>query len=835
MASYDHKALQAKWKECWFKDNIYRAEDFSPKPKKYILVEFPYPSGDGLHMGHVWRYTFCEVYSRRLRMAGYNVMLPMGWDAFGLPAETYAIKTGVHPSIRTAQSIKNFKDVLLDMGFGFDWSREVDTTDPKYFKWTQWIFLKFFEQGLAELREEPIWWCEALKTVLANEEVLEDESGNKISERGNHPVVKKPLRQWVLKITEYADKLLKGLDTIDFQEHVKTAQRNWIGRSEGARVKFPLSVDKDSFLEVFTTRPDTIFGVTFMALAPEHGLLEKYKKHITNWTEVEKYLTQAKNRSSIDRQAAKDKTGIKLEGIHAINPLNPSGTPLPIYVADYILIEYGTGSIMGVPGHDDRDFEFASKYQLPIIQTVLNPKNQDEKLPFVSEDGVIKVDAGLKLIFSSDELKKPIDCAAMKRRVIDSLQQKDLGKGEVAYRIKDWLFSRQRFWGEPIPLLHTVDGKVEAIVNTADSKAVQAKLPLMLPEVPNYEPSSDGTSPLARNESWVNVTDSKGRPAKRETNTMPNWAGSCWYYLRYIDPKNDQAFADPEKLKYWLPVDRYFGGSEHTTLHLLYSRFWHVFLYDLGLVPTPEPYASRLNGGIILGSDGTKMSKSVGNVINPLELQEKYGADALRTYLCFMGPIDSTMPWNENGLKACRKFIESVYDLRAKVAPGKVEDAKILKMYHKMVKRVGEMVDNLKLNTAVSEFMIFVNEAKKAAAIDRDVWKGFLKVMAPFAVFCCEDLWHEINGYTDWKPENSVHLQAWPQFDPELVKDETVTLGIQVNGKVRGEIEVKVDEARESVESRVMAMPEIMKWFEGKTVKKFVYVPARIVSLVVSE
>lgn len=832
---YDHKSIEQKWNDLWFKSNIYKAEDFSSKPKKYILVEFPYPSGSGLHCGHAYRFTMPDVYSRKLRMDGNNVLFPIGWDAFGLPAENYAVQTGVHPAETTRKSIDTYRKQMRMMGYGFDWDREVNTTDPKYYKWTQWIFLKFFEAGLAELREQPVWWCEKLRTVLANEEVLDDGKGGKISERGEHPVEKRMLKQWILKMPAYAEKLLAGLETIDFPQSIKIAQREWIGRSEGATIRFPMTGSKES-LEIFTTRPDTILGVTFMVVAPEHPLIDQLKSSISNFTAVNQYREQMKNRSELDRKSSKEKSGIKLEGVSIDHPLI-KGFKIPLFVADYVLMDYGTGAIMAVPGHDERDFEFAKAYGLPIPQTVTNdPDKATDTLPFVSQDGFIIVTDEVKAIFGEEKLKKlngRVSCAEMTEQVIALLEKQAIAERKITFKIRDWLFSRQRYWGEPIPLLHLENGKIKALAETSNAKEVQDKLPLVLPQVPDYLPSADGTSPLSKNKEWVNIKDESGLSASRETNTMPNWAGSCWYYLRYLDPKNDQAFADPKKMKYWLPVDRYFGGSEHTTLHLLYSRFWHIFLYDLGLVPTPEPYSWRQNGGILLGSDGQKMSKSVGNVVNPDDKVESYGADALRLYINFMGPYDATLPWNESGLKACRRLIERIFELRLKVSDAPNSE-KFQRDFHKCVRKVTQMVDSLKTNTAVSEFMILVREAEAEPHFNRDLWNGFIRLIAPFVVFAAEELWQEVLGNKAWDPKNSVHLQAWPKFDEHLAFDQRVTIGVQVNGKMRAQVEVDVDEAEAQVRERVMALEQLQKWVEGKELKKFVYVPGRIVNLVVA-
>lgn len=830
---YNHQEIEEKWSKRWFETNLYKAEDLSKKPKKYILVEFPYPSGSGLHCGHVYRFTLPDVYARKLRMQGYNVLFPIGWDAFGLPAENYAVQTGVHPSITTHQAIDTFRRQMRLMGYGFDWSREVATTDPEYYKWTQWIFLKLYERGLAELTEQPVWWCETLRTVLANEEVLDDGKGGKMSERGDHPVEKRMLRQWVLKMPAYADKLIEGLDEVDFPESVRSAQKNWIGRSVGAKISFPVTGGKK--LDVFTTRPDTILGATFMVLAPEHPLVDQLKDKISNWDAIAAYKTSVQSKSDIERKASREKTGVRLEGISAENPFASSLPPIPLFIADYVLMEYGTGAIMAVPAHDERDFEFANKFGVPVVRTVASAPGVEDVLPFVADTGVVVLDDVSRKAIGESEVTKAaevISSEAMKDLVVDALEKKNSAERKVTYKIRDWLFSRQRYWGEPIPLIHRQDGTIEAVVATDNAAGVQEKLPLVLPEVPDYLPSSDGYSPLGKNIEWVTTTDSSGSPAKRETNTMPNWAGSCWYFLRYTDPKNSTELASQEKMKYWLPVDRYFGGSEHTTLHLLYSRFWHKFLYDEKVVPTSEPYAWRMNGGILLGSDGEKMSKSRGNVINPDEKVTLYGADALRLYVNFMGPYDGTLPWSESGLKACRRLVDRIYDLREKLSDEK-SDISLQRSYHKLIKRATSMIDNLKTNTVVSELMIFVRDAEAATSIDREIWKGFVKLLAPLAVFSAEELWQEANGRTSWEPADSVHLQSWPTFDEALARDEFIVIGVQVNGKLRDQVEVTPEEGEDSVRNKVLELPLVQKWLDGKEVKKFVYVKGRIVNVVV--
>ena len=823
---FDHKTIEEKWRQHWLKDNIYAAEDFSKKPKKYILAEFPYPSGLGLHAGHMMRYTMPDVLSRKFRMSGYNVLFPMGWDAFGLPAENYAVKTGVHPAETTQKAIDNYTYQLNLVGYGFDWSREINSTDPKYYKWTQWLFLKFYEEGLAELKEEPVWWSEELRTVLANEEVVQKEDGRFYpAERGKEPVERKLLKQWVLKIPQYADKLINGLAETDLQQSVKSAQINWIGRSEGAEIDFEVKNLKNK-IRIFTTRLDTIYGATFLVLAPEHSLVQNLTTEDQE-EEVQAYIEETNQKTEFQRLSdAKSKTGV-FTGTYAINPF--SGKEIPIWISDFVLTSYGTGAIMSVPAHDERDFEFAKKFGLEIVPVIRND-SAETRDPSLLQDDRLFTDHGI--LINSGEYDGLTSSEAFEK-MITKAEKEDFGEKKVHYKIKDWLFSRQRYWGEPIPLIHKEDGSVEAIVKTTDAKGVSEKLPLILPQVPDYTPSSDGFSPLAKNTDWVNTLASDGSSAKRETNTMPNWAGSSWYYMRYVDPKNDKEFADFEKLKYWLPVDMYFGGAEHTTLHLLYSRFWHKFLYDQGLVPTPEPYQWRMNGGILLGSDGDKMSKSKGNVINPNDKIEQYGADALRLYVCFMGPYDGTITWNENGLRACRNFLDTIYSLQERITTEKIENKKLDVAYNKMVKNVTRMIDDLKMNTSISEFMIFINEAKQAEKINIDMWKGFIKTIAPFAVFVAEDLWQSINKFSEWKKENSVHLQSWPTYDEALTIDDTIILGVQINGKIRGEVEVALDESEDSVKIKALANENVKKWIEGKKIKKFIYIKEKIISIVI--
>jgi leucyl-tRNA synthetase len=805
--TYDFEKIENKWKEKWYSDNIYEAVDFSPKPKKYILAEFPYPSGAALHSGHMMRYTVPDIYSRYLRMNGYNVLFPIGWDAFGLPAENYAIKTGVHPAVTTKKAIDTMKSSLQRMGYGIDWEREISTMEPKYYKWTQWLFLKFYEHGLAELREMPIWWCEKLKTVLADEEILTDKDGNKISERGEFPVERRMLKQWVLKIPEYAEKLIKGLDEVDFPNSIKQAQINWIGKSQGAELNFKVK-GSDEVITVFTTRIDTVYGATFIAVSPEHPLIDVLTD-ATQKDRVEEYREQAKSKSDLERtELSKEKTGI-FTGSYAVNPF--SGREIPIWTADFVVMGYGTGAVMGVPAHDERDYGFAQKFNLPV-KTVVVSKDLIKFDPPYTEEGVVS-DSGEFSGLSSE---------VAKAQMTEKAENLGFGQRKTNYKLRDWIFSRQRYWGEPIPLMYVEpDGHIEA----------EAQLPLTLPDIPNYEPTSDALSPLAKDENWVNTTSPSGKPAKRETNTMPNWAGSCWYFIRYIDPQNDKVFADMEKMKYWLPVDRYFGGAEHTTMHLLYSRFWYKFFYEIGLVPTSEPYSWRINGGLLLGPDGRKMSKSIGNVIDPMTVVENYGADALKMYISFLGPYEDTYPWNENGIKSTFRLISTVYEFRRRTSDT-VEDQELNKAFHKMLKNVTQMIENLKMNTAISEIMIFVNEAKKRDSINRKLYLQFIKVLAPFAPFAAEEIWQEVNGFKEWSKVNSVHLQEWPKFDLKLVESDEITLPIQINGKVREYTTVSQSDSEDVVKEKVMNSPKIKELLAGKEIVNFIYIPGKIISVV---
>lgn len=820
MSKYNHIEIEEKWKNIWLKENIFESIDFSPKPKKYILVEFPYPSGKALHIGHLMRFTVPDIYSRYLRMKGYNVLFPFGYDAFGLPAENYAIKTGEHPSKITRQTIDDYKSSVLRMGYGIDWNREIETTDPKYYKWTQWIFLKFFKAGLAQYAEMPIWWCEELRTVLSDEEVLTDKDGKKISERGEFPVVRRKLKQWLLQITKYADKLLEGLETIDFPESIKSAQRNWIGRSEGAYIDF--NINEVGPIKVFTTRPDTLYGVTFMAIAAEHPLVSELLKKASNTKEVAEFVEKIKKQSDLERISSKEKYGIEIKGITVRHPFEEIKRNIPIFITNYVLTDYGTGAIMGVPGHDDRDYEFAQKYNVEVIKVIEAPKDYipaDNETLFTGEGTIINSDQYNGLTSEEFTIK-----------AIERLVKEKKGESAITYKLRDWLFSRQRYWGEPIPLLHSEDGTIQSVCDPDNLTEVASTLPLELPVLPDYNPSSDGSSPLERNLDWVNTLTSDGKKAKRETNTMPNWAGSCWYYIRYIDPKNDAVFADPEKLKYWLPVDRYFGGAEHTTLHLLYSRFWHKFLFDQGLVPTEEPYAWRLNGGLLLGPDGKKMSKSHGNVVEPMELLGKFGADTLRMAISFLGPYEDTYPWNENGMKATHKLISSLYDFADKLTDEK-PSPQVTSAYNNMVKKVTNMIENLKMNTAVSEFMIFANLLRNEEKINKQIFEGLVKLIAPFAPFAAEDIWQNVFNTTGWTKDKSVHVQPWPLYCDSLILNDTNVIPVQINGKIRSELVFSADDTTETLKAKALSNEKCRIYLEGKEIQKVVYIPNKILSI----
>jgi leucyl-tRNA synthetase len=822
--NYQHQAIESTWKPKWYTDNIFAAVDFSPKPKKYILAELPYPSGPYLHAGHMMRYTVPDMYAKFLKMRGYNVLYPMGWDSFGLPTEGFAIKAGKTPQEIIAELSKGFKKSLQDMGYSFDWDREINTCDPSFYKWTQWIFLKLYEAGLAEFKETSVWWSKTLG-ILAEEEVLNGSNGEKIAERDGNRVERKILKQWVLKMPRYAQKLLDGLEETDFPEYIKIAQRNWIGKSDGAEVSFKLidSTGKElDQLKVFTTRPDTLFGVTFLAIAPEHPAVKTLANSATNKHEVLAYVDKAKDRSDMERQTEKDKSGIQLKGIYAKHPFDEVSRKIPVFVADYILLDYATGSIMGVPAHDERDFAFATKYSLEVVK-VIQPSEEPSH-------PAIHTGAGTMLNSATYTGKPSQEFAAL---AVNRLEREHTGKKTTTYKMRDWIFSRQRYWGEPIPLVYNQDGSVEAIVSTENMAEVHKKLPLLLPDTKDFQPRADGSPPLAKLTDWVHTTTDQGKPVTRETQTMPTWAGSSWYFLRYIDPHNTQAFAEYAKLKYWLPVDKYFGDGGHTTVHLLYSRFWHRFLYDKGLVPTPEPYTWRMTGGLLLGPDGKKMSKRYGNVVMPSDLVENYGADAARLAIAFLGPYEDTFPWNEHTIKAMWRLVKNVYELNAKVSQSS-DSPETTRAYNTMVKNVTGMCETLKMNTAISELMIFVNHLKKVPGINVSIWKGFVKVIAPFMPFVAEELWQTLNGFTTWNKINSVHCQSWPEFDSESQQTAVRIIPVMLNGKIRGQIETHADDTEPSVKQKLGADTKLSKYLETKTITKLVFVPGKIVSVTTS-
>ncbi|MCA9308123.1 leucine--tRNA ligase [candidate division WWE3 bacterium] len=802
--NYDHKKIEQNWRPKWFADNIYKAVDFSEKPKKYILAELPYPSGPYLHAGHMMRYTVPEIHSRFLRMKGYNVMFPMGWDCFGLPAETFAIKEGKTPQEVIAQAEKDFKVAMQRMGYAIDWDREVNTSKPDYYKWTQFMFLKLWEQGLAELREMPVWWCKELG-VLADEEVLAGPNNTKVSERGGYPVERKMFKQWNLKITEYADKLLKGLDDTDYMDSVKLSQTNWIGKKEGARIDF--EIEGIGKVPAFTTRPDTVFGVSFVAISPEHPLVSSIVQKATNASDLTAYIQKAATLSDLEKQQ-KEKTGVEAKGIVVKHPF--TGNDIPLFIADYILADFGTGFIMGVPAHDDRDFEFASKYGLPIIKVIQTPNDFEGDL--YDGDGEV----------INSQQYNGMNSADMRTKIISDLEQMGIGSKEVTYKLRDQIWARQRYWGEPIPLIHTQDGDIEADYN----------LPVVLPELKEFLPV-DGQAPLTKVPEWVNTTDSKGRPAKREVDTMPTWAGSNWYFIRYIDPQNDDAFADYEKMKYWLPVDRYFGDGGHTTAHLMYSRFWVRALYEQGLIPTPEPFKWRMTGGLLLGEDGTKMSKSKPEYsVDPKDLLENYGADAARMVLAFLGPYSETFPWNSRSVVACYRVIRQIYEMFDKVSDTPASKTQLV-AYNKLVKNTEYMYENLKVNTAISEIMIFVNASKDWDTVNSQVWNGFLRVIAPVVPFVAEELWQETHGYVSWDAVNSIHLQDFPTFDEALTLDDVIEVPVQINGKVRAKLSVNANATEEQVKEAAFANSNITKWLDGQEPKKVIYITGRILNIVV--
>ncbi len=798
-APYNHRALEEKWQKIWDDEKAFAATDDYSKPKYYALVEFPYPSGQGLHVGHPRPYTALDIVARKRRMQGYNVLYPMGWDAFGLPTENFAIQNKIHPKVVTKNNVERFKGQLHALGYSFDWEREVNTTDPQYYHWTQWIFLKLFKEGLAYKTEMPINWCTSCKVGLANEEVV-----NGVCERCGAPVVRKVKSQWMLKITEYADKLLEGLNGVDYIQRVKVSQRNWIGKSQGAEVDFPIA-GKEEKLTVYTTRPDTLFGATYMVVSPEHPILDKYQDQIKNWDQILAYREQAARKSDFERsELAKEKTGVEIDGLSAVDPVNDK--EIPIWVSDYVLMSYGTGAIMAVPAHDSRDWEFAKKFGLPIIEVVAGGED-------VQKEPYTDVATG-KLVNSG--FLDGLEVEEAKRKIIAFLEEKKIGKGKTNYKLRDWVFSRQRYWGEPIPIVHCEKCGYVALP--------ESELPLELPEVDSYMPTDNGESPLAAMTDWVNTTcPCCGGAAKRETDTMPQWAGSSWYFLRYTDPKNSQALASEEALKYWLPVDWYNGGMEHTTLHLLYSRFWHKFLYDQGVVPTSEPYQKRTSHGMILGENGEKMSKSRGNVVNPDDIVMDYGADTLRTYEMFIGAFDLSAAWSENGVKGCRRFLERVWKLQDILVDGDSFSQEFETKMHQLIKKVSSDYENLKYNTAIAAMMSMLNEFSKAGKVNRAEFQTFLLLLNPVAPHITEELW-SICGFQD-----RIYQNSWPQYDEAKTVENTVEIAVQINGKTRATVAVPVDVDKESA---IAAGKEALGAKLSGTIVKEIYVPGRIINIV---
>ena len=804
---YDHLTIEPKWQKFWESNKTFKAEIDLNKPKYYILDMFPYPSGQGLHVGHPLGYTATDILSRYKRMCGYNVLHPMGWDAFGLPAEQYAVETGTHPATTTKKNIEKFKSQIKSLGFSYDWDREINTTDPKYYKWTQWIFLQLYKKGLVYQDEVPVNWCPELGTVLANEEVIDGKS-----ERGGHPVVRKPMKQWVFRITEYAESLLNGLEDVDWPDNVKDLQKNWIGRSDGANVIFDIPSISET-ISVFTTRPDTLFGATYMVLAPEHPLVnilteEKYKK------DAAKYIEKTSRKSDLDRgELNKNKTGVFI-GSYAINPLN--NMEIPIWISDYVLMTYGTGAIMAVPGHDQRDYEFAKKFDLPIMQVVSGGD--------ISDSAFTDINNGVMINSSTQDGSFTLNDLTVKEAIektIIHLEKRDKGERAVEYKLRDWLFSRQRYWGEPFPIIH-IGGQYKSVP--------EEELPILLPDVDKYEPTGTGESPLAAIESWVNTKDKEtGQSAMRETHTMPQWAGSCWYYLRFLDPNNEDKPWDKDIEKYWMPVDLYVGGIEHAVLHLLYSRFWHHVLHDLGLVSTREPYKKLFNQGMIQGEDGQKMSKSRGNTINPDDVINQYGADSMRLYEMFMGPLEKSKPWSTKGLQGCSRFAEKVWRLFSNTDKysEKSNSDETTRLLHQTIAKVTNDLDNMRFNTAISQMMIFSNHLQTLDHINKDTLKTFILLINPFMPHMAE----EINEYM--KAYESLSYAKWPDYNEDLAKEDLITVAIQVNGKLRGNIEVPHDIDDKTLKSNASDITSVNKYLEGKEIVKKIVVPGRLVNFVV--
>jgi leucyl-tRNA synthetase len=863
MSEYNFSAIEKKWQKYWLENKTFKTDDSAKGEKFYCLDMFPYPSGAGLHVGHPEGYTATDILCRYKRMKGFNVLHPMGWDAFGLPAEQYAVETGTHPAVTTKKNVDRFREQIRSLGFSYDWDREVNTTDPKYYKWTQWIFEKLYEKGLAYVAEVPVNWCPALGTVLANEEVIDGRS-----ERGNHPVIRRPMRQWMLKITEYAERLLKDLDTLDWSEGIKEMQRNWIGKSEGALVDFKVG---DDVITVYTTRCDTLFGATYMVVSPEHKLVDKWLAAgaLANADEVIAYREAAARKSDFERtEMNKDKTGVELKGVRGINPVN--GEALPIYISDYVLASYGTGAIMAVPAHDERDFEFAKVFNLPIYQVVAKDREEGsgkreegignrERVPYTADAAFTDIATGVMV---NSGFITGLSVKEAQVKMIAWLEENGVGKAKTQYKLRDWLFSRQRYWGEPFPVIHWEDG--------TQSLVPQEDLPLTLPELADYKPTGTGEPPLARAADWVNVVDPKtGKKGVRETNTMPQWAGSCWYYLRYIDPTNDNAFADSELLKKWLPVDLYVGGAEHAVLHLLYARFWHKVLFDLGLVPTAEPFQRLVNQGMILGlayktkrgvlipmdqiewRDGkpygaeeggemelltefpAKMSKSLRNVVNPDDIIRDFGADSLRLYEMFMGPLQAVKPWSTKGVEGVHRFLKRANRF---VTESTLEDRAMNKAEAKavaaMVKKVGEDLENMSFNTAIAAMMVFINEMDdilkaQGGAVAKVVAERFTQCLAPFAAHLGEELWESL-GHT-----GTIAYEPWPEYDAAALVEDEIEIPVQVLGKLRGRIKVPVAATPAEMESAAKANADVAKFLEGKTIVKVIAVPKRMVNFVV--
>lgn len=798
---YNPKQIEKKWQDIWESEGAFYALEDKAKPKYYALIEFPYPSGQGLHVGHPRPYTALDIVSRKRRMQGYNVLYPIGWDAFGLPTENYAIKNKIHPKIVTERNIARFKSQLKALGLSFDWSREVNTTDPSYYKWTQWIFLKLFEKGLAYKKESAINWCTDCKVGLANEEVV-----NGVCERCGGEVVRKIKNQWMLKITEYAERLINDLDLVDYIERVKIQQKNWIGRSEGAEVDFEITGGEK--IRIFTTRPDTLFGATYMVISPEHPLIENLRDKIENIAEVEQYRENAAKKSDFERtEVAKDKTGAAIKGISAVNPVN--GKEIPIWVSDYVLMSYGTGAIMAVPGHDTRDWEFAKKFNLPIIEVVAG--GDVEKEAFTENE---------KGILVNSDFLNGLEVDKAKEKITNWLEEKGIGKRKVNYKLRDWVFSRQRYWGEPIPLVYCETCGWVPIS--------EEQLPLLLPEVESYEPTDTGESPLANMTDWVNTTCPKcGGPGKRETDTMPQWAGSSWYFLRYTDPNNNKELASKENLDYWTPIDWYNGGMEHTTLHLLYSRFWHKFLYDCGYVPTPEPYRKRTSHGMILGENNEKMSKSRGNVVNPDDIVNELGADTLRTYEMFIGDFEKAVPWSQNGVRGCRRFLDRVWKLQSMLVEGNEISKDMEVGMHKTIKKVSQDYETLKFNTAIAALMALLNDFNAKGSINKEEFRIFLMLLNPVAPHITEEIW-AAQGY-----QGRVYNQAWPAWDESKTIEDQIEIAIQLNGKVREKIFLPSGLDKQQTEEQAMVTDTVKALIEGKTVVKVIGVPGKLVNIVV--